>query len=99
MAKFKHSNKTIGVIFQHCVQALSPCVKFLGFELKNSSLKKCILENQEGNFHRGKRDPGEMATIMSYIDAEVLQQAEELYQRFKAAFISRYHVKNTHDEL
>lgn len=81
------------------ILALSPCLQFLGFELKNTLLKECILQNLEGSFRRGKRDPREIATIMSYIDPEVLQHAEKMYQRFKAAFISRYNMKNSHNEL
>ena len=76
------------------IQALTPCLRFLGFEL-NETLKKCVLKNQEGYFRRKKRDPSEMKTIMSFVDQKVVKYAGEVHQRFKSAFIKRYMQKNT----
>ena len=65
----------ICVIFYHklkedVIKELEPCINFLGFELP-PALKKCILDNQTGNYKRPERSFEEWQEIINNIPKEL----------------------------
>ena len=60
------------------IKELRPVVNFLGFEI-SKELEQCILENQEGDYHRPEKSKEKIDKLISKIPIEDL----EVYSKMK----------------
>ena len=57
-------------------KAIKPCLKFLGYNEIPSKIEKCLISNQEGQFHRPQRPPEEIEIIIKQIPTHILDEME-----------------------
>ena len=58
------------------VEAITPCLKFLGFNKIPNKIAKCLISNQEGQFHRPQRPLVEIEIIRQQIPTHILDEME-----------------------
>ena len=56
------------------VEAIKPCLKFLGYNKIPPKIAKCLTANQEGQFHRPQRPPEEIEIIIQQIPTHILDE-------------------------